>query len=97
MDNEKCVKIALELDIDPLKIIMASDLDKAERAGQKSLWDVFMTRTQTAKNAGVTASLFLALVTNFVTPTPAKAAPALNVDSSQIYIMLNLRENKRKK
>lgn len=74
MDNEKCVKIALELGIDPIKIIMASDLDRAERAGQKSLWEVFMTRTQTAKSAGVAAALLLVFVTLFLTPDAANAA-----------------------
>ena len=44
MDNEKCVKLALELGIDPVKIIMATDMDRAERSGQHSLWEVFMTR-----------------------------------------------------
>lgn len=70
MDNEKCVKIALELDIDPLKIIMASDLDKAERSGQKSLWEVFTMRTAQQ----ISAVLTLCFVTSFLTPTPAEAA-----------------------
>lgn len=89
MDNEKCVKIALELNLEPLKIIMASDLDKADRAGQKSIWEVFISRTQTAKTAGVSAALALVFVANFLTPTEAKAAPALHLDSARIYIMSN--------
>ena len=47
MSNEQCVAIALELKIDPLQVIMATDLDKAERAGQKSLWEVFSQRMAT--------------------------------------------------
>jgi transcriptional regulator with XRE-family HTH domain len=72
MDNETCVAIALALNIDPIKVIMAADLDKAERAGQKSLWEVFSTRAATAASLilGVTAlTLFLTLA-----PEPAQAA-----------------------
>ncbi|CAN5906944.1 hypothetical protein BH11PSE12_BH11PSE12_17220 [soil metagenome] len=85
MDNEKCVKIALELNIDPLKIIMASDLDKAERSGQKSLWEVFTMRTVTTANT----ALLLLLVNLFLTPTPAEAAPALNVNNG-IFILCKI-------
>ncbi|MBC3871924.1 helix-turn-helix domain-containing protein [Undibacterium oligocarboniphilum] len=72
MDNEKCIKIAIELGIDPIEIIMASDIDRAERAGQKSLWEVFTTRTAQR----VSAVLALCFVTSFLTPTPAEAATA---------------------
>ncbi|APF87120.1 Cro/Cl family transcriptional regulator [Ralstonia solanacearum] len=73
MDHEMCLKLALALEMEnPLPIIMAADMDRAERAGQHSLWEVFSTRM--ARSA--TAALLLvqvAGVTNFVTPTPAKA------------------------
>jgi DNA-binding transcriptional regulator YdaS (Cro superfamily) len=49
MSNEQCVAMALELGVDPLKVIMASDMDRAERAGQKSLWEVFSRRMATAE------------------------------------------------
>lgn len=82
MDNEKCVKIALELNIDPLKIIMASDMDKAERAGQHSIWEVFMTRM-----AATASALLLALSVNlFLTPTNAEAAPVLRLEP-QVFIL----------
>lgn len=84
MDNEKCLKIALELDIEPMKVIMASDLDKAERAGQKSIWEVFMTRTQTIKTAGVSALLCFVFVTNLLTTQEAKAAPALAISGYEV-------------
>jgi len=89
MDNEKCLKIALELDIEPMKVIMASDLDKAERAGQKSIWEVFMTRTQTIKSAGVSAALACVLVTNFLTAQEAKAAPANGMRDIDIKQCIN--------
>lgn len=84
MDNEKCVKIALELDIDPLKIIMDSDLDKAERSGQKSIWEVFTMRTAQQ----ISAVLALCFVTSFLTPIPADAAN-MRVSAEQSYLALN--------
>lgn len=45
MDNELCMRLAMELDMEnPLPIIMAADMDRAERAGQRSLWEVFSPR-----------------------------------------------------
>jgi uncharacterized protein YaiE (UPF0345 family) len=70
MDNEKCVKVALELRIDPMKVIMATDLDKADRTGHKSIWEVFMARA--AMTAG--AVLMASGVNLFLTPGPANAA-----------------------
>lgn len=82
MDNEKCVKIALELSIDPLKIIMASDLDKAERSGQKSLWEVFTMRT--AKGISAVLCLLFA-VTLFLTPSTGEAGPAYVLHVDNLY------------
>lgn len=70
MDNEKSVKVALELNIDPMKVIMATDMDRAERAGQKSLWEVFSQRM-----AAVAASALLVVgVTGILTPQNAQAS-----------------------
>ena len=69
MDNEKCVKVALDLDIDPMKVIMATDMDRAERAGQKSLWEVFSQRMATA----AASALLVVGVTGFLTPQNAEA------------------------
>ena len=45
MDNEKCLKVAEALGMDnPLPVIMAVDMDHAEKAGQHSLWEVFSAR-----------------------------------------------------
>jgi hypothetical protein len=69
MENELCLRIALELELDnPLPLIMAADADRAERTGQRSLWEVF-----SPKMAGISAALVFAVVTNFVTPSPAQA------------------------
>lgn len=74
MDDETCLAIALQLEINPMEIIGAACIDRAEKSGQKSLWEVFMTRTQTAKSAGVAAALLLVFVTLFLTPDAANAA-----------------------
>src|SRR6266481_477373 len=68
MDNEVCLRVAAALDMDnPLQVIMAADMDRAEKAGQHSLWEIFLP-----KMAGVSALLAIAFVTNFVTPSPAQ-------------------------
>jgi transcriptional regulator with XRE-family HTH domain len=51
MDNEACIAVALALGIDPMKVIMAADMDRAERSGQQSLWEVFTQRMAKANNA----------------------------------------------
>lgn len=73
MDHEMCLKLALALEMEnPLPIIMAADMDRAERAGQHSLWEVFTTRMAHSSLVAILVAL-LAGVTNFVTPTPAQA------------------------
>ena len=70
MDDEACLAVAIQLDIDPLQIIGAACIDRAEKTGQKSLWEVFMSRT--AMTAG--AVLVASGVNLFLTPSPANAA-----------------------
>jgi hypothetical protein len=83
MENETCLQIALALDMEnPLPIIMAADADRAERLGQRSLWEVFLP-----KMAGVSAMALIAVVTNLVTPSPVHAAPILESGSAVICIM----------
>lgn len=93
-DNEVCLRLAQLLEMEnPLPIIMAADMDRAERAGQHSLWEVFSTR-MAASNA--TAALLLVLVasaTNFVAPSPASRAVE-PFDSSTIIVMLNRRRHR---
>jgi len=75
MDNEVCLRVAQLLDMDnPMPIIMAADMDRAERAGQRSLWEVFSPRMAHSGLVALLVSLGLG-VTNFVTPSPAEAAP----------------------
>ena len=75
MDNEVCLRVAQLLDMDnPMPIIMAADMDRAERSGQRSLWEVFSPRMAHSGLVALLVSLGLG-VTNFVTPSPAEAAP----------------------
>lgn len=72
MDHEMCLKVALALQMEnPMPIIMAADMDRAERAGQRSLWEVFSPRM--AHSAATILVLATAGVTNFVTPTTLQA------------------------
>ncbi|WP_247539185.1 Cro/Cl family transcriptional regulator [Ralstonia pseudosolanacearum] len=87
MDNEVCLRLAQLLEMDnPLPIIMAADMDRAERHGQHSLWEVFSKRMASS----ATAALLLVVVasaTNFVAPSPAKAAPLSHSQGGPICIM----------
>ena len=87
MDNEMCLHLAQLLDMEnPMPIIMAADMDRAERAGQRSLWEVFSPRM--AHSGLVALLLTLGLgVTNFVTPTPAQAAPLSQAQGRTLCIM----------
>lgn len=70
MDDEACLAVALDLGIDPIQVLGAAFLDRAEKAGQKSLWEVFMSRTATTAAAVMIASG----VNVFLTANPANAA-----------------------
>lgn len=74
MDNEECLRLAQLLDMDnPMPIIMAADMDRAERQGQRSLWEVFSPRMAHSATAAILV-LVAAGVTNFVTPSSAQAS-----------------------
>lgn len=79
MSNDVCLKIAIGLEMDsPLPIIMAVDMDRAEKAGEHSLWEKFLP-----KMAGTAGALAVGIVTNFVTPSPAQATPVLDDASNK--------------
>ncbi|RQQ03017.1 Cro/Cl family transcriptional regulator [Burkholderia stagnalis] len=83
MDNETCLRIAEALGMDnPLPIIMAADMDRAEKAGQHSLWESFLP-----KMTGLSAALAVSVVTNFVTPSPAEAATHQGNGAATVEIM----------
>lgn len=77
-DNEACLRIAQALDMaDPLPVIMAADMDRAERAGQRSLWEVFSKRMSMQAAPASLAVLAVAVggsVTKFVTSPALQAS-----------------------
>lgn len=87
MDDETCLAVAMQLDIDPLQIVGAACIDRAQKSGQSSLWEIFMSRTA----ATAASALIFGSVTLFLTPNDANAATspegqhAPNAD--RLYIM----------
>jgi DNA-binding transcriptional regulator YdaS (Cro superfamily) len=63
MDDETCLAIARRLEINPMKIIGAACIDRAEKAGKSSLWEVFTQRTATTASVVLTVFLLLTFVT----------------------------------
>lgn len=91
MDENACLALALLLSLtehETMQLLMAAGIDRAEKAGQQSLWSVFSQRM-----AGVAATVAMAsAVTLFLTPQNAEArtySPASAENSYQIYIMSN--------
>lgn len=74
MDDEQCLRVAQELGMEnPLPVIAAAGIDRAEKTGQKSLWEVFTKATSLSP----LAVALMVGVTSIVTPSPAQAAPDL--------------------
>ncbi|MGF7186988.1 transcriptional regulator with XRE-family HTH domain [Robbsia andropogonis] len=90
MDNEACLRIAEALNMsNPLPIIIAADMDRAEREGRTSAWERFRPKLF---GGTATAALAILMFNNFLNPTPAQASElSLNSQNAQnsLYIMLN--------
>jgi transcriptional regulator with XRE-family HTH domain len=85
MSNDVCLKVAAGLGMDsPVLIIMAADMDRAEKTGQQSLWEIFLP-----KMAALSAGAALMGFTFFVTPSPAQAASAVENGVGSVVIMSN--------
>jgi hypothetical protein len=82
MENETCIQVALELGMEtPMQVIMAADIDRAEKAGQRSLWEVFsrrMATTAAPASLAVFGAVLGGSVTKFVT------SPALQASTDAI-------------
>lgn len=86
MDAQMAVKVAEVLGLDPLKIIISCEKERAA-ADKKSFWD-----RQEKLRFGAAANIFLSLLASVIfimTPTPSEAAPALNHEAKSLYIMSN--------
>jgi transcriptional regulator with XRE-family HTH domain len=83
-----CVKLSDLLNVDLREIIAASELATERKEEKRAFWLPFVKSAQIGKIAGLT--LILAVVTNFVTPSPAEAAPMLEVTRHVVCIMLSM-------
>lgn len=82
MSEEQCLQIARELGMEnPLPIIAAAGIDRAEKTGQRSLWEVF---TKSTSLSPLAVALLIG-VTSIVTPSPAIAGLAQTSDICNLY------------
>jgi transcriptional regulator with XRE-family HTH domain len=87
MSNDVCLKVAAGLEMDnPVLVIMAADMDRAEKTGQQSLWEIFLP-----KMAALSVGAALMGFTFFVNPSPAQAAPHMDNGVGADSVMSNLR------
>jgi predicted transcriptional regulator len=97
MDRETCARVAMALNLnehEAMQLIAATAADQAEQSGEKSLWEVFMSR-----GAAVAASVLMATSVNlFLTPTPAEAATMRATESSDSsqYRLCEVRYRRRR-
>jgi len=89
MDDEACLAVAMALELDEhqtMRLLMAAGMDRAEKAGQQSLWSVFSQRMA----ATAASALLVAGVTLFLTPQNAEArthSHGSSQASDSLYIM----------
>lgn len=93
MDNETCLRIAIALETDPMPIIMAADIDRAERSGQRSLWESFSRKAAAFAGVAVMASsvnLFLTVdkAEASILPMKTESVKKLTFDNNINYAKL---------
>lgn len=84
MDAQMAVKVAEVLGVDPLKIIVCCEKERAAD-DKKGFWV-----RQEKLRFGAAANIFLSLLAGvifIVTPTPSHAAPVLKSSPVAVYIM----------
>lgn len=77
LPTDAAVKLANYLGIDPLAAIAANELATKKKEEKRAFW------SHLAKAASVALTFGFAL--NFVTPSPAEAAPHLKAESETLY------------
>jgi len=85
LPNDACFKLAELLGVDAKAVIAASELATERKEAKRSFWENYMKSAEFGRIAGI--ALLLAVVTNFVTPTPAEAASNRASYASRICIM----------
>lgn len=83
---DAAVRLADSLETDLRAVIAANELVTEKKEEKRAFWTPFV---QHAKAASI--ALTFSLVTNFVTPSPAEAAPVLKTTRDAICIMLSRR------
>jgi plasmid maintenance system antidote protein VapI len=83
---DACVKLSELLRVDLKTVIAASELVTERKEEKRAFWLPFVTNARDMTKAASIA-LILATVTNFVTTTPAEAAPVRDSSSSRVCIM----------
>lgn len=83
IDNQTAGMMSEKIGVPVIEIIAAIEADREEISGQKSFWTDFFQRTATVASVAVLTGV----VTLFVTPRPAEAAPLLKPNISCLYIM----------
>jgi plasmid maintenance system antidote protein VapI len=83
---DACVKLSELLRVDLKTVIAASELVTERKEEKRAFWLPFVTNARDMTKAASIA-LILATVTNFVTTTPAEAAPVRDSGSIRVCIM----------
>lgn len=78
MDDETCLAVAIELGIDPMQVVGAACIDRAEKTGQHSLWENFSQRMAATASAILAGVVVIGAVS---TATDAKAADLTQMES----------------
>lgn len=73
LPNDACFKLAELLGADIRGVIAASELATERKEDKRAFWRPFVSGTDMRRIAGY--ALILSIVTNFVTPSTAEAAP----------------------
>lgn len=82
---DACVKLCDLLGVELRSVIAASALATERKAEKRAFWLPFVQNPAGMRRiAGI--ALILTFVTNFVTPSPAEAAPALNTEVRQCIL-----------
>jgi plasmid maintenance system antidote protein VapI len=86
LPNDACMKLAKLLEIPLETVIGASELATERKEDKRAFWLPFVTNAQISTQAERFAQN-MKNVTNFVTETPAKAAPLLDSGAERLCIM----------
>lgn len=83
---EAVIQLADFINADLRAVIAANELATEKKEAKRRFWSPFVEHARAASFALI---LTIATVTNFVTPTPAQAAPILETKTPTLCIMLN--------